>query len=227
MNGSAVAPAAARLDLAALLDVPGAGKRTVRFRRKEYAYQQGDAANALYLIRKGRIKLSVTSPFGKEATVALLGEGDIFGARLLIGRKRREHNACAMVDCECLEVRGDVAIRLLRSDPRLSEAFLHYVMRRTARLEEYLLYQLFENSERRLARVLLELSNFGDEEENRKVIRDVTHEVLAQMVGTTRPRISSFIARFRRLGYIKIEHGIHVQPSLVKVLMRKGEDSAE
>lgn len=225
MPGTATASATLRASLPILLDVPGPGKKTLKFARREFVYRQGDPADCIYLIRRGRVKISVTSPSGKEATVALLGEGEIFGARMFIGARRRQHNACAMSETEVLRVDEQTAMRLVRTDPRLAEAFLLYVLRRSSQTEEYLLYQLFENSERRLARVLLQLSNYGAAEGRQRPVRDVTHETLAQMVGTTRPRISSFLSKFRRLGYITISNGIQVNPSLVQVLLRDSEVS--
>jgi CRP-like cAMP-binding protein len=186
-------------------------------------FSQGDAADAVFYIRQGKIKLTVVSKEGKEAVIAMLGSGDFFGEGCLAGQALRMASSATMAECSILRLgKGDV-VRLLHEQPAFSELLLHHLLSRNIRIEEDLVDHLFNSSEKRLARVLLLLANFGKEGQPELVIPKITQETLAEIVGTTRSRVSFFMNRFRKLGFIEYrgQHSrrLEVHSSLLNVIL--------
>jgi CRP-like cAMP-binding protein len=204
---------------AAFLAKAGAGKTIASYRKGETVFAQADAADAIYYIQKGKVKLTVVSYNGKEAVVALLGPGDFFGEGCLAGQQVRISTAAAMSECSIVRLEKTAAIRVLHEDRSFSELFLKYLLSRNIRIEEDLVDQLFNFSEKRLARVLLLMANFGKEGKPETVVPNVSQETLAEIVGTTRSRISFFMNRFRRLGFIEYNGELEVHSSLLNVVL--------
>ncbi len=188
------------------------GRTLFRYRKDDKVFVQGDPADSIFYIQKGKIKLTVVSQHGKEAVVAILGAGDFFGEGCLAGQSHRMASATTLLDCSITRLEKAVVIYLLHHQPAFSELFLHHLLSRNIRIEEDLVDQLFNSSEKRLARVLLLLANFGKEGKPEPVIPKISQETLAEMVGTTRARVSFFMNRFRKLGFIN--YGGHFADSL-------------
>src|ERR1700733_4324917 len=184
-----------------------------------FLFIQGDPANALFKILKGKIKLTVVSNAGKEAVIAVLGPGDFFGEGCLAGQQLRMSTATAMTECSIGRMARAIVLERLPADPAFSELLLSYMLTRTIRIEEDLIDQLFNSSEKRLARALLLLANFGKEGRPETVIPAISQETLAEMVGTTRSRVSFFMNKFRRLGFIKYNGTLEVHSSLLNVVL--------
>ena len=182
-------------------------------------FTQGDPADAVFYIDRGQIKLTVVSERGKSAVVAMLGRGDFFGEGCLAGQPVRMATASAMTDASVVRIDKRVMMRLLHEKSIFSERFMAHLLARNVRFEEDLVDQLFNSSEKRLARVLLLLARFGKEGKTEPVIAKISQEVLAEMVGTTRPRISGFMNKFRKLGFIEYNGGLHIHSSLLNVLL--------
>jgi CRP-like cAMP-binding protein len=182
-------------------------------------FAQSDPADAIFYIQKGKLKLTVVSNNGKEAVVALLGAGDFLGEGCLAGQQVRMATAAAMTDCAIVRLDRAEAIRVLHDEPSFSELFLKHLLSRNIRIEEDLVDQLFNSSEKRLARVLLLLANFGKEGKPETVIPKISQETLAEIVGTTRSRVSFFMNRFRKLGFIKYNGVLEVHSSLLNVVL--------
>jgi CRP/FNR family cyclic AMP-dependent transcriptional regulator len=180
---------------------------------------QGDAANAVIYIQKGKIKLTIVSNNGKEAIIAILGPGDFLGEGCLAGRPVCLATATAMSDCSIVRLEKAAMIRVLHDEPAFSELFLAYLLSRNMRIEEDLVDQLFNSSEKRLARVLLLLANFGKEGKPEPVITKISQETLAEMIGTTRSRVSFFMNKFRKMGFIEYNGGLHVHSSLLNIVL--------
>ena len=197
----------------------GQGKTLVRYRTKQLIFAQGDAADAVYYLQKGQVKLSVVSKQGKEAVIALLGAGDFFGEGCLAGQPLRMATATAIVDCSIVRIEKQTIIRVLHDEPTFSTLFITHLLSRNIRIEEDLVDQLFNSSEKRLARILLLLANFGKEGKPEKVIPKISQEVLAEMIGTTRSRVSYFMNKFRKLGFIKYNGGLEVHSSLLNIIL--------
>lgn len=196
--------------------------RSVRaYRKKEVIFAQGDPADAVFYLERGQIKLTVVSERGKSAVVAMLKAGDFFGEGCLAGQPLRTATASAMIEVSVVRIGKPAMIRLLHERSRFSERFMAYLLARNVRIEEDLVDQLFNSSEKRLARVLLLLARFGKEGQTEPVIPRISQEVLAEMVGTTRPRISGFMSRFRKRGFIEYNGGLHVHSSLLNVLLHE------
>jgi len=204
---------------AAFLAKAGNGKTIASYRKGQLVFAQTDAADAIFYIQKGKLKLTVVSKSGKEAVVALLGVGDFFGEGCLAGQLVRMSTATAMSDCAIMRLEKAGAVRVLHEEPAFSELFLKYLLSRNIRIEEDLVDQLFNSSEKRLARVLLLLANFGKEGKPEKVIPKMSQETLAEIVGTTRSRVSFFMNRFRKLGFIKYNGDLEVHSSLLNVVL--------
>jgi CRP/FNR family transcriptional regulator, cyclic AMP receptor protein len=192
--------------------------------RTDYAeggvvFAQGDPADAVYYIQKGKVKIVVTSEQGKEAVVAILGAGDFFGEGCLIGQPLRLATTSALTDCEIMRVDKPTMIRVLHDEPLFGERFVAHLLRRNSRVEEDLVDQLFNSSEKRLARVLLLLANFGKEGKPEPITTRISQETLAEMIGTTRPRVSFFMNKFRSLGFIEYNGEIEIHPSLLSVVL--------
>jgi CRP-like cAMP-binding protein len=182
-------------------------------------FSQGDPADAVFYIHKGKVKLGVVSSQGKEAVVAILGPGDFFGEGSLAGQPLRMGTAVAMSACSIMKLDKADVIRALHEEPTFSEVFVAHLLSRNIRIEEDLVDQLFNSSEKRLARVLLLLANFGKEGTPQTVIPKISQETLAGIVGTTRSRVSFFMNRFRKLGFVEYNGGLKIHSSLLNVVL--------
>jgi len=189
------------------------------YKKRTAVFSQGDPADSVFYILKGKVKLTVVSKEGKEAIVALLDTGSFFGEGCLAGQPRRMASATAVSDCLLLSVGKKAIMRLLQEQPEFSELFVRFLLARNIRYEEDLVDQLFNSSERRLARILLLLSHFGKEGKPEKIVPKISQEDLAQMVGTTRARVSHFMNKFRTLGFIEYNGGLEVNSSLLSVVL--------
>src|SRR6266481_2127698 len=199
----------------AFLATIGAGRKFVLFPRKHGIFAQGNHADAVFYVQTGKVKLTVVSHEGKEATIGILGEGYFFGKGSLAGQALRMCSATAMTDCAVLRIEKTAMMEALHREHELSDLFVAYLLARNIRYEEDLVDQLFNSSEKRLARILLLLAHFGKEGKPETVISKISQETLAEMVGTTRPRVSFFMNRFRKLGFIHYNGGLQVHSSLL------------
>ena len=201
----------------------GAGRKHLTVAGKQSIFAQGENADAVFYIQKGKVRLTVVSKIGKEATIGILGEGNFFGEGALAGQLLRMGSAVAMTNCELLRVDRKAMMDALHREHSLSDMFVAYLLARNIRYEEDLVDQLFNSSEKRLARVLLLLAHFGKEGIPESVVPKISQETLAEMVGTTRSRVSFFMNRFRKLGFIDysggIEGGLQVHSSLLNVVL--------
>jgi len=189
----------------------GAGKRVVYLKGKESAFSQADPASAVFYIQKGKVRLTVVSKVGKEATLGILGEGDFFGEGCLTRRPLCRESATAMTDCELLRIEKREMMLALQREQTFSALFVAYLLARNVRYEEDLIDHLFNSSEKRLARILLLLAHYGEENVPETVIPKISQETLAEMIGTTRSRVSHFMNRFRKLGFLDYEEGSGIQ----------------
>lgn len=210
-----------RFDFKTLLSRGGNGRTIAEFRRKQTLFSQGDPADAVFYILKGKIKLTVLSKQGKEAVVAILGSGDFFGEGCLDGQRLRMATATAMADGSIVRLKKEAIIRLLHEQRTFSEMFVSYLLSRNVRIEEDLVDQLFNSSEKRLARILLLLSRVGKRAGSEIVVPEITQETLADMIGTTRARVSFFMNKFRQLGLIEYNGKLRlrVHSSLMNVVL--------
>ena len=208
-----------RFDANIFLTTIGDGRTVKNCRKNRKIFAQGDTADALFYIQEGKIKLTVVSQRGKEAVVALLGAGDFFGEGCLAGQQKRMSTATAMSACSMMRLEKEAVVRALHDHPTFSEVFLRYVLSRNIRIEEDLVDQLFNSTEKRLARVLLLLANYGKEGEPEPVIPKLSQETLAEIIGTTRSRVSFFMNRFRKLGFIHYNGGLQVHSSLLNIIL--------
>jgi CRP/FNR family cyclic AMP-dependent transcriptional regulator len=198
----------------------GEGRTIVEFAKRQTIYSQGAPCGALFYILDGKVKLTVLSTHGKEATIAILGEGDFFGEGCIAGQMLRMGTATALTDCKVMQIGNKEMMLALHREHTLSDMFTAYLLSRNIRYEEDLVDQLFNSSEKRLARVLLLLSRFGKEGVPETVIPKISQETLAEMVGTTRSRVSFFMNRFRELGFIKYGEGnLQVHSSLLNIVL--------
>jgi CRP/FNR family transcriptional regulator, cyclic AMP receptor protein len=195
------------------------GKSVAKFTSKKAIFRQGDLADSIFYIEKGKVKVTVVSKRGKEAVVAILSRGDFLGEGCLAGQTRRMASATPLSDCTIVRIDKEATVRALKSDPDFSEIFLAYLLVRNIRAQEDLVDQLFNSSEKRLARVLLLLANYGQEGTPDMVIEKISQETLAEMIGTTRSRVSHFMNKFRKLGFIKYNGGLEVHSSLLSVVL--------
>jgi len=193
---------------------------TVHYKKGQVLFTQGDPADAIFSIQKGKVKLTVVSSHNKEAVIAILTVGDLVGEACLVGQQPvRMATASAMSECSIVRLAKPAMARLLREDHVFSELVLSYVLTRNIRIEEDLVDQLFNSSEKRLARVLLLLANFGKEGQPAGVIPDISQETLAGLIGTTRSRVSFFMNKFRKLGFIEYNGGIEIHSSLLSIVL--------
>ncbi len=197
----------------------GVGGKVVVFPKKEPVFAQGDAADSVFYIQEGKIRLTVVSKVGKEATLGILSEGEFFGEGGLAGQPLRMGSATAMTDCELLRIDKKAMMEALHREHEFSDLFVAYLLARNIRYEEDLVDQLFNSSEKRLARILLLLAHFGKEGKPETVVPKISQETLAEMVGTTRSRVSFFMNRFRKLGFIHYNGGMQVHSSLLSVVL--------
>ena len=193
----------------------------VSFPKKDAIFTQGDSTDGLFFIQTGKVRLSVVSEAGKEATLGILGEGDFFGEGGLAGQLLRMSSATAVTDCVLLHVEKKAMAQAMSLEPKLSAMFVKYLLKRNIRYQEDLVDQLFNSSEKRLARVLLLMAHFGKEQVSEMVVPRLSQETLAEMVGTTRSRVSFFMNRFRKLRFINYDVGdnLHVHSSLLSVVL--------
>jgi len=197
----------------------GPGKTILEYRKNQVVFAQGDAADTVFYIQKGRIKLGVISAQGKEAVVAILEEGQFFGESCLNGHPLRIATTTAMEECLITSITKAAMLAELRREPKFSELFMAYLLTRNSRIEADLIDQLFNSSEKRLARLLLLLANFGKEGRPRPILAEISQETLADMIGTTRSRVSFFMNKFRKLGFISYNGKIEVHNSLLDAVL--------
>jgi CRP-like cAMP-binding protein len=204
----------------------GEGRKIVAFQKKQIVFAQGDTCDAVFYIQKGKVRLTVVSKSGKEATVAILNAGDFFGEGGLAGQPLRMGSATAMTDCELMRIEKKAMMLALHQEHALSDLFTAHLLGRNIRYEADLVDQLFNSSEKRLARTLLLLAHFGKEGRPEKVIPKISQETLAEMVGTTRSRVSFFMNRFRELGFIEYNGELEIHSSLLSVVLHDTPDEA-
>jgi len=207
-------------DLRTFLARIGEGRTITSYRKNHTIYSQGDAADAVFYILEGKVKVTVLSKAGKEAVLAILDTSDFFVEGCLNGHTRRMATVTTMTDCSIMRLTRATMLRTLHDEPKLSELFITYLLHRNFRVEEDLVDQLFNSSEKRLARILLLLGNFGKESKIESVVAPVSQETLAEMVGTTRSRVNFFMNKFRRLGFIDYNGGaLEIHGSLLNVVL--------
>jgi CRP/FNR family transcriptional regulator, cyclic AMP receptor protein len=207
-------------DARAFLAKAGIGKKIVALKKNDTAYVQGDPADAIYFVQKGRLRITVTSTNGKEATITLVGPGEFVGENCMVSAHPLHlATATAMTDCELLKISKVEMVRVLHDEPELSKMFMHFLLVRNARIQADLVDQLFNSSEKRLARILLLLAQFGKESTPETVVPKISQEVLAEMIGTTRSRVSFFMNRFRKLGFIEYNGEIRVHNTLLNIFL--------
>lgn len=204
-----------------ILGTPGNGRKLLSYKSGTPFFAQGDAADAVFYILKGKVKLTVTSPQGKEAVLAILDSGQFFGEGCMTAQTTRLMSATAATDGEAIRIACATALRAVRSEPLFADAFIEYLLARTVRVEADLVDQLFNSSERRLARALLLLANFGNDGGPEHVIANVSQETLAELIGTTRSRVSFFMNKFRKLGLISYNGDLQVHRSLLNLVLHE------
>ena len=194
------------------------GGRTIsRYRKNEHVFSQGETADSVFYIQKGKVKITVVSEHGKGAVVAILGKDEFCGEGCLIGQPKRIASATALIECDIMRIEKEAIVRVLHDEPGFSQMFLEHLLARTIRVEADLVDQLFNSSEKRLARALLLLANFGKEGRPEPIITKVSQETLAEMIGTTRSRVSFFMNKFRKLGFISYNGTMEVHSSLLSI----------
>jgi CRP-like cAMP-binding protein len=197
----------------------GEGRNIGKYRKSEIVFSQGDPADKVFYIQKGKVKVTVVSEQGKEAVVAILGANEFFGEGCLAGQTQRLSTAAAMDASVIVGLEKAAIMRVIHEEPSFSEMFIAHLLGRTIRVEADLVDQLFNSSEKRLARMLLLLANFGKEGNPQPMIAKISQETLAEMIGTTRSRVSFFMNKFRKLGFITYNGGIHVHSSLLNAVL--------
>ena len=212
-------PAKDSFDPKMFLAKVGAGKTILKLHKDQHIFAQGDVADSVFYIQKGRVKLTVLSPQGKEAVVAILEPGQFFGEGCLNGHQLRIATTTAMEECLITSITKEAMIALLHTEPKFSELFMAYLLTRNSRVEEDLIDQLFNSSEKRLARLLLLLAHFGKEGSPQPIKPAISQETLAEMIGTTRSRVSFFMNKFRKLGLISYNGKIEVHNSLLNAVL--------
>jgi CRP-like cAMP-binding protein len=214
-------PISSEFDGQYFLAVPGAGKATSDYRKNQQIFCQGEQADVVCYILSGRVKLTVLSEQGKEAVVGLLEPGQFFGEACLSGHPLRTATTTAMEDCRIVAINKSTMLGLLRDDADFAEFFMAHLLSRNSRIEEDLIDQLFNSSEKRLARLLLILAHFGEEGMSRPIDIDISQETLAEMIGTTRSRVSFFMNKFRKLGFVSYDGHIQVHSSLLDAVLNE------
>jgi CRP/FNR family cyclic AMP-dependent transcriptional regulator len=208
-----------KFDLKTFFSTINGGRTVVIATKKQTIFAQGDSADSVFYIQKGKIKLTVLARSGKEATIGILNQGDFFGEGCLAAQPFRMCTATAMIDCTVMRIDKKSMIEVIHSEPTFSDMFVAYLLTRNIRYEEDLVDQLFNSSEKRLARILLLLAHFGKDGIPEVAIPKISQETLAEMVGTTRSRISFFMNRFRKLGFVRYDGGLEIHPSLLTVVL--------
>ena len=199
----------------------GTARKVVEYQRSEKAYSQGDPATTVLYIQRGSVKLSVVNEVGKEAVLALLGPNDFFGEGCLAGQLVRMATATVIAPTSLLVIDKKELIRVLHAEPAFSDRFVAHMLARNIRIEQDLVDQLFNSSEKRLARMLLLLSHYGQEGRPEKIVPRISQETLAEMIGTTRSRVNFFMSKFKKLGFIGYDGGLYIKPSLLGVVLRE------
>ena len=208
-------------DSQAFLDSAGVARKVVEYRRSQKIYSQGDPATSVMYVQNGGVKLSVVNEVGKEAVLAILGPGDFFGEGGMAGQSIRMGTATAITPTTLLVIEKTEMIRVLHAEHAFSDRFVSYMLSRNIRIEEDLIDQLFNSSEKRLARTLLLLARYGKEPQPQKMLPKVSQEMLAEMIGTTRSRVNFFMNKFRKLGFIHYNGGLQVHSSLLSVVLHE------
>ena len=208
-------------DPQAFLDTAGVARKIAEFRRNESIYTQGEAADSIMYVQKGGVKLSVVNGSGKEAVVAMFGASDFFGEGCMAGQSIRMGTARAVTPTTLLVIEKDEMLRVLHAEHELSDHFIAYMLAHNNRVEEDLIDQLFNSSEKRLARTLLLLARYGKQEQPDRILPKVSQETLASMIGTTRSRVNFFMNKFRKLGFIEYNGKIKVNKSLLTVVLHE------
>jgi CRP-like cAMP-binding protein len=203
----------------AFLDSAGVARKVAEFKKKETIFSQGDPCRSVFYIQKGGVRLSVVNESGKEAVVAVLGPGDFVGEGCLAGQPIRIGTATAVAPTTALVIEKSEMVRVLHSEHEFSDRFITFMLARNIRIEEDLVDQLFNSSEKRLARTLLLLARYGKEDKLQRVLPKVSQEMLAEMVGTTRSRVNFFMNKFKKLGFIEYKGGLRVNTSLLGVVL--------
>ncbi len=216
-----------RFDAGGFLKTAAQGRVISTHSEKEIIFAQGDEADSVFYIQSGKVKVTVVSPGGKEAVIAVLGGDEFFGEGCLIGQPKRLATAMAMTECVTMRVEKPDIQRVLRDESAFSEMFVSHILTRNARVEEDLVDQLFNSTEKRLARVLLLLANFGKEGRPEPIVGKISQETLAEMIGTTRSRVSHFMNKFRKLGFIDYNGHLEVHSSLLSVVLADQPRSVE
>jgi CRP/FNR family cyclic AMP-dependent transcriptional regulator len=206
-------------DVHAFLDSADVSRRVVRFAPNRIVFAQGTPANSVFYVQEGGVKLSVLSSDGKEAVVAILGPGDFFGEGCLAGQPLRMGSATTVVSTSVMKIQKGEMIRTLHEHPEFSDRFIAHMLVRNIRIEEDLVDQLFNSSEKRLARALLLLARYGQDDRSHRVLPKLSQETLAEMVGTTRSRVNFFMNKFRKLGFIEYNGGLKINSSLLSVML--------
>jgi CRP-like cAMP-binding protein len=207
--------------MASFLVQPGKGRGIVRYRKNQIVFSQGDPADAVFYVRKGKLRATVVSERGKEAVTAILGPDEFFGEACIAGQMRRLVTVSALTDVVVVRIARPEMIVLIREQPAFSQMFMTHILKRTVRIEADLVDQLFNSSERRLARLLLLLANYGGEGKPDPILAKISQETLAEMIGTTRSRVSFFMNRFRKLGFISYNGHIEVHKSLLNLVLHE------
>jgi CRP-like cAMP-binding protein len=201
------------------LRTKGVGRTVCNYRKLQQVFSQDSASDAMFYIIDGKVKITVHSEHGKEAVIAILGPDEFFGEGCLTGQTRRLSSASAITECEITRITRAAALEVMREQPSFSEMFLAHVLARTIRVEADLIDQLFNSSEKRLARALLLLANFGNDGKPQKIVAKVSQETLAEMIGTTRSRVSHFMNKFRKMGFINYNGHLEIHSSLLNVVL--------
>jgi CRP/FNR family transcriptional regulator, cyclic AMP receptor protein len=220
-------------NVATFLATVDGGRTLSTYRKNQTVFSQGDPADSVFYIQEGKVKVCVVSERGKEAVVAIHGKKEFFGEGCLSGQPRRLATVAAMTECVIMRLDKAAIVRVLHDEPQFSEMFMAYLLARNARVEEDLVDQLFNSSEKRLARLLLLMANFGKEGRPEPVIAKISQETLAEMIGTTRSRVSAFMNKFRKLGFIEYNGHLEVHNSLLSMVLhetpeiRRGQDAGD
>lgn len=211
----------ASFDPISFLAKVGDGRSIDKYRKDHIVFSQGDPADAVFYVQKGKVKVTVVSQQGKEAVVAILEADEFFGEACLVGQSQRIATVATMMESVIVRLEKAAIIRVIHEEPAFSEMFIAHLVGRTIRVEADLVDQLFNSSEKRLARLLLLLANFGKEGKPEPIIAKISQETLAEMIGTTRSRVSFFMNKFRKLGFIHYNGGIEVHPSLLNAVLHE------
>ena len=209
-----------RFDIAKYLETAGVRRSIANYRKGQTIFSQGDDCTTVLYLQQGTVKLTIVSPAGKEAVIALLYPGDFFGEGCIAGQPRRVARAVAVQPASVLAINKKEMLRVIHAEHEFSDRFISHMLKRNVRIEEDLADQLFNSSEKRLARALLLAARYGKEEQAEKIVGKVSQETWAEMIGTTRSRVSYFMNKFRKLGYIKYNGGLQINSSLLRVILK-------